>query len=394
MRWAYRIARVSGIDIKVHVTFLAIVLLFGANWGVQHGAAGFGFGVLLVAALFVCVTLHELGHSVAAQAFGINVREIILLPVGGVAFLERTPSKPIQEFAVAVAGPLVNVMIAVLLVPLVVLTGGMNVLSGSVMVQGSTVDLSLNTLLLWLLEANVLLVLFNLIPAFPLDGGRILRALLAMRFGGRRATRVASRIGQGFAILMGVVGLLFFDLFLILIAVFIYFGARQESSQEEASTVLSTQRVGDAYNKHVLTLEVGDRIGKVLDYVLTSYQPDFAVLQGERLLGVVTRDDALRAVANGPTETYMPDVYVTTIMRRDVVRVSADDTLEEVRRAMLEQNTRVVAVYEADMYLGLINMDDIAEAFAVLSFLERYGRRDQPPSDADRIQPSEDASAG
>jgi Zn-dependent protease len=394
MRWAYRVARVSGIDIKVHVTFLFIVLLFGANWGFQHGTAGFGFGVLLVAALFACVTLHELGHSLAAQAFGITVREIILLPIGGVALLERTPAKPIQEFAVAVAGPLVNVIIAVLLVPPVVLSGDLTMLSGSVMVQGTAVELSLHTLLLWLLEANILLVLFNIIPAFPLDGGRMLRALLAMRFGMRRATRIASRVGQGFAILIGLLGLVALDLFLVLIAVFIYFGARQETSQEEASTVLSTRRVGDAYNKHVLTLEVGDRIAKVLDYVLTSYQPDFAVLQGPRLIGVVTRDDALRAVANGPAETYVPDVYVTTIMRRDVLRASADDTLEEVRRAMLQQNTRIAAVYEDDTYLGLVNMDDIAEAFAVLAFLERYGRREQPPSDADRIQPTGGASTG
>jgi Zn-dependent protease len=370
------------------------VLLFGANWGFQHGTAGFGFGVLLVAALFACVTLHELGHSLAAQAFGITVREIILLPIGGVALLERTPAKPIQEFAVAVAGPLVNVIIAVLLVPPVVLSGDLTMLSGSVMVQGTAVELSLHTLLLWLLEANILLVLFNIIPAFPLDGGRMLRALLAMRFGMRRATRIASRVGQGFAILIGLLGLVALDLFLVLIAVFIYFGARQETSQEEASTVLSTRRVGDAYNKHVLTLEVGDRIAKVLDYVLTSYQPDFAVLQGPRLIGVVTRDDALRAVANGPAETYVPDVYVTTIMRRDVLRASADDTLEEVRRAMLQQNTRIAAVYEDDTYLGLVNMDDIAEAFAVLAFLERYGRREQPPSDADRIQPTGGASTG
>ncbi len=384
MKWSYRVAQVAGIDIKVHTTFFLVVAFFGWTWSFQHGLPGFFFGSFLILALFLCVTLHELGHSLAARAFGIHVREIVLLPLGGIAFLGRNPSKPLQELIIAVAGPLVNVAIALLLIPAILLTGSLNMLDGSAMVQGTSASISLATMLIWLLEANIFLVLFNLIPAFPLDGGRILRAVLAMFLGFRRATRVATKVGQTFAILMGLFALFTLDVFLGLIAVFIYFAAGQENVQEEASTVLSTRRVGDAYNKHVLTLAIGDRLHKVIDYVLTSYQPDFAVLQGNRLLGIITRDDALRVLASSPVDSNILDMYITAIMRRDVIRVSAEQSLEEVRKTMTEQNVRVVAVYQDDAYLGLINMDDIAEAFTVLTFIERY-EQTNPRSDVSNI---------
>lgn len=380
MGWSYRVARVSGIDIKVHMTFLLIVLLFAVQWGAVHGLNGALFGTLLIIALFACVTLHELGHSIAAQRFGIAVREIILLPLGGVALLSRNPTRPVQELIIALAGPAVNVVLAFVLGMLLLLVGDMSVLDSGAMLSGLDAEPSLTTMLIWLLEANILLVLFNMIPAFPLDGGRVLRAVLAMFMGMRRATRVAATVGQGFALLLGSFALITLNLFLLLIAVFIFLGARGETFEAQASTVLNTHRVGDAYNKHVLTLSIGDRIGKVLDYVLTSYQPDFAVLQGNRLLGVVTRDDALRALSRSAADANILDVYVTTIMQRDVVRVPAEATLDQVRQMMNEQSTRLVAVYEGETYLGLVNNDDMAEAFAVLTFMERFQQSppDQP----------------
>jgi Zn-dependent protease len=385
MKWSYRIANISGIDIKVHATFLLIVLFFGFQWSIIHGAAGFVFGAALIIALFACVVLHELGHSLAAQYFGINVREIILLPLGGLALLERNATKPVQEFVIALAGPLVNVVIAVVLLVVIALSSTVDAMMFMAMVQGINADLTLSTFLNWLFEANVLLVLFNMIPAFPLDGGRILRSVLAMAMGFRRATRIASRVGQGFAILMGVFAFFTLNFFLGLIALFIFFGAGQENAQEVAGTALRTRRVGDAYNKHVLTLGIGDRLSKVIDYVLCSYQPDFAVLQGNQLLGVVTRDDALRALASAPAGVYIPDAYVTMVMQRNVARVSADATLEEVRQMMTERGLRVVAVYEGEMYLGLVNMDDIAEAFTVLTYTERYERNNPRPSPVESV---------
>ena len=229
---------------------------------------------------------------------------------------------------------------------------------------------SLSTLLVWLLSANLSLVIFNLIPAFPLDGGRVLRALLAMAMGYPRATVIASGIGQVAAIILGIVGVLSGNFVLALIAIFIFTGAGQESSEAQARTVLDTLRVRDAYNRHAISLTVSDRMSKVVGHILTSYQPDFAVTQGDRLLGIITREDVLRALN---TET--SDLYVTQMMRRDFVRVNADQSLHEVRDIMSEKGARTVAVYDNEQFLGLVSLEDIAEAFTVLSFVQRFEQR-------------------
>lgn len=365
MGWSFPIAKIAGIDIKVHVTFFLILVLGAVQWGTPYGPTGAVYGVLLMILLFVCVTLHELGHSIAAQRFGIPVREIVLLPLGGVALLSRNPSKPWHELIIAAAGPLVNVVIAAVLVGVTGAVAAIGTFDSSALQQNAPPSLS--SLLVWLLQANVFLVLFNLIPAFPLDGGRIFRAILAMWLPMPRATRIASGVGQGIAILLGVLGVATGNFSLVLVAVFVFFGAGQENAEGQARTRLVTKRVGDAYNQHALTLEIGDRVSKVVDYILTSYQPDFAVLQGTRLLGIVTRDDVLRALASDPR-----DMFVTGIMQREIVRVQPDMTLDEVRDEMQAKNARTVAVFDSETYLGLVSLDDISEALAVLSFQQRH----------------------
>lgn len=377
MSWSYRIARVAGVDIKIHITFFLIVFLGAFQWGLERGVSGALFGATLILLLFACVTLHELGHSIVARYFRVPVREIILLPIGGIAFFEKQPEKPLHELLIAAAGPVVNVILAGLITILLGATVDVALLNEQGMVVGEEMTLSLTTLLLWLLAANVMLVLFNLLPAFPLDGGRMLRALLAMFFGQTRATSIASTIGQAIAIFLGVFGVITGNIILALVAVFIFFGASQENRESYARTVLHTRRVGDAYNKYVLTLAIGDRVNKVIDYILTSYQPDFAVMQGQKLLGVVTRDDVLKAL-NAPTaDASVPDTYVQMIMRRDVVRVDATMMLDEVRQVMSEKGERVVAVYEGETYLGLVSIEDIAEAFSVLLYLDRASSKKQ-----------------
>jgi len=230
-------------------------------------------------------------------------------------------------------------------------------------------DTSPRTMLYWLLGANVSLFLFNLIPAFPLDGGRVLRALLAMGLGYPRATRIAAIVGQALAIVLGVVGFISGNFILILIAIFVFFGAGQENTVAQSKTVLTTQKVGDAYNRHALTLQIGDRVSKVVDYILTSYQPDFAVMQGSNLIGIVRREDVLRSLA-----LQTNDAFVTEIMQRDFQRIDAGKSLDEVREFMSEQAVRIVAVFSGNQYLGLISSDDLNEAFAVLTFAERQKR--------------------
>ena len=344
MSWAARIVRVAGIDIKVHVTFLIILVLGGLQWSAGYGAAGFAFGVALMVALFTCVVLHELGHSLVAKGYGIPVREIVLLPIGGVALLGALPDRPRQELAIAAAGPAVNVVIAAVLWAVAGLRPELGVLDGHGLVEGA----------------------FNLIPAFPLDGGRMLRAVLAMATDYARATRIAAAIGQAAAIGLGILGVLTGNFILALIAVFIFFGAGMESFQAQARTVFHTLRVGDAYNKYALTLSPGDRVSIVVDYILTSYQPDFAVVLGDRLLGVVTRKDVMQTLATRPD-----DPYVAEIMNREVVRVEAGDALDAVQQRMGSEGVRLVAVYAGERYLGLVSREDLSEALQVLLFQRR-----------------------
>jgi Zn-dependent protease len=370
MSGSFRIARIAEIDIKIHITFFLILILAAFQWGGITGTTtGALFGVVLMLLLFVCVTLHELGHSLTARAFGIHVREITLLPLGGVALMAKNPDKPLHELLIAAAGPAVNVVIAGVLIVFL----GADVRTSLLDAQGLIPDArstSFTTMLYWLLAANVSLVVFNLIPAFPLDGGRILRALLAAPLGFPRATRIAALIGQIIAVGIGVYGIVAGQFLLVLTAIFIFTGAGQENSVAQSKTVLITKKIGDAYNKHALTLQIGDRVSRVADYILTSYQPDFAVLQGAKLLGIVTRDEVLRALATQPG-----DSFVTEIMQRNVLRLQGGITLDDAREAMSGADVRIAAVYEEDRYLGLISLEDINEAFAVLTFMQYRSRR-------------------
>jgi Zn-dependent protease/predicted transcriptional regulator len=367
MSWSFEIARIRGIAIKVHVTFVLVVFLFAWQWADITGTfAGALFGIALVLLLFVCVTLHELGHSLVAQRYGIPVRQITLLPLGGVAQISKNPDSALHELLIAAAGPLVNVVIALVLALVLGSQSQLSLLTGRGLLNGELNQPTLLNLLVWLTAANVSLALFNLIPAFPLDGGRMFRALLAMALGYPRATRIAAVVGELLAIGLAVVAFMAGDWVLVLIAVFIFVGAGQETAVASSKTVLSTQKLGDAYNKNALTLVIGDRVSKAVDYILTSYQPDFAVMQGSKLLGIVTRNDVLNSLATNPD-----DLYVQQIMQRDVQKLDAGQTLEEARALLNEKGKRIGAVYQGETYLGLVSLEDIAEAFTVLTFWNR-----------------------
>lgn len=366
MKGSFRLGSLAGIDFKLHFTFPLILLVGAMEWMSPHGLPGAAFGALLMLALFVCVALHELGHALAARAFGIPVREIVLLPIGGVALLERNPRRPLHELVIAVAGPLVNVVIAV---GLILFLGKGLPADPEALFRASQEGLTLTALLHWLLAANVSLVLFNLIPAFPMDGGRMLRAVMAMFLGFRQATRVATGVGQVLAVCLGVWGLMQGQIMLALVAVFVFTGAGQERAAEEARTLLSSLVLGDAYNKHALTLAPADRVDRVVDYLLTSSQPDFAVLHGEQLLGVVTKERVLRSMVMGEGNG-----YVTSIMDREVPRFPPHLSLAEVRERMEQAAVSVAAVFESDRFLGLVNLDDLREALQIAAFQQVAGR--------------------
>ncbi len=369
MGWSFRIARVRGIDIKIHVTFFLILLLGALQWAnnvPDSPLDGALFGIVLISLLFTCVTLHELGHSLAAQYFGIPVREIVLTPLGGIAMITRLPEKPLHELIIALAGPVVNVLIAILLFLMTGATMHTTILDA----RGSLGELfsrpSFEVLLIWLFAANISLAVFNMIPAFPLDGGRVLRAILAMFMTFSAATTVAATIGQIAAVGLGVLGFINGNFILILIAVFVFFSAGQENAQATSRAVLRMRRVGDTYNRHALSLNIGDRVSRVVDYLFTSYQPDFAVMQGSEIIGIVTRRDVFNALSSDTR-----DMYVTEIMRRNFLTVQADTSLDEVYALMNERGERIVAVFNGADYLGLVSLEDLNEAFAVLAFLDK-----------------------
>jgi Zn-dependent protease len=382
MRGSFRFLRVAGIDLRVHYTF-PLVLVWGAVlWTGPYGARGALFGCLLTLALFACVVLHELGHSLVARRLGIPVREIVLLPIGGMAMMVRTPRRPLHELLITAAGPVVSGLLAAAFFGLLRASYPTLASVPFQLVVPRQAAPSLSTLLAWLAASNLWLLLFNLIPAFPMDGGRILRAVLASFLGFRRATRIAATLGQVMAMLLGVFAVVNGNIFLAVVAVFIFTAAAQQRSAEEARGVLSSLRLGDAYNKYALVLSPGDRLSKVVDYLLTSYQPDFAVLHGGELLGVMTRNVVLRALADDPS-----DPYVAGLMDRKYLRLDSRQSLAEAQELMTEQNRSVAAVFAGDRYLGLINLDDLREALQIAAFLklhdERYGggsRLDSKPA--------------
>lgn len=226
MRSSIKIASVFGTEVRIHLTFLLLLAWYWFRGYQIAGLSGAIQAVLFILALFACVLLHEFGHVFAARGFGIRTPDITLLLIGGVARLNRIPDKPWQEFVVAIAGPLVNVMIAAVLILVIHGTGGLH--------QIEQLESPRIELLAKLLAINVWLVLFNLIPALPMDGGRVLRALLAMAMPYPRATLIAARIGQGLAIAFGIFGF-FADPFLILIAYFVFVGAQQEAAMARAN---------------------------------------------------------------------------------------------------------------------------------------------------------------
>ena len=364
MNWSLRLATVRGINLKVHITFAFIVFLAATNWAAQ-GPAGMAFGVGLVLLLFACVTLHEFGHALAAQYYGIPVKEIVLLPIGGIAVLGRATRRPLEELVIAAAGPAVNVAIIAVLAPLAWLAGDGRVDLTPALLRPDGATPSLLEAVQWLTGANIGLVLFNLLPAFPLDGGRILRGLLGLFTDWSRATRWATATGQLLAMGMAGWGLLSGQLMLVLLSALIFFSASGTAAEERGYSVLSSQRVGDACNRHALVLSEGDRVSTVLRLILTSYQPDFAVLRGADLLGVVRRAQIVQSLA-----LESGDPGVASIMS-PVPQVDAARSLADVRQAMVESGAPVVAVFERATFIGLVSHEDIAEAETVLAFARR-----------------------
>src|SRR5208337_2564787 len=288
MGWSWRIGRIAGIDVYVHPTFLLLVAWVAMTHFLAHGDWTEALsGVIFILALFGIVVLHELGHALTARHYGIRTRDITLLPIGGVARLERMPEDPWQELVVALAGPAVNVVLAAGIYFALALGRGVESLDESVRVGGGLLDQ-----LFWV---NVSLVAFNVLPAFPMDGGRVLRALLAMRLDYVRATQVAASIGQGMAVLFAFLGL-FFNPFLIFIGLFVWLGAAQEARMVQMRSALAGIPVRRAMITEFRTLRPDDTLDQAVEHIRSGFQQDFPVVEDGRLVGVLTRSDLTTAL--------------------------------------------------------------------------------------------------
>ena len=361
MSWAWRIGRIAGIDVYVHFTFIFLLGWVAVAHYLAHGdlaEAIAGLGFILV--LFGIVVLHELGHALAARRYGIRTRDITLLPIGGVARLERMPEEPRQELVVALAGPAVNMVLAASLYVGLVLGRGMAPVGETLRVGGSFLDQ-----LFWV---NVSLALFNLLPAFPMDGGRVLRALLAIKLDYVRATQVAATVGQGMALLFGFLGL-FFNPFLIFIALFVWLGAAQEASMVQMRSALDGIPVMRAMITDFQALRPDDPLALAVQYLLAGFQHDFPVVEGDRLVGVLTRNDLATALGR-----YGPQTPVSEVMRRDFITADPREMLQTAFARLQGCDCHTLPVVQNGRLLGLVTLDNLAEALMIQETLRRARR--------------------
>ncbi|MCE9610393.1 MAG: site-2 protease family protein [Chthoniobacter sp.] len=342
-----------GIDVFLHATFLLVLSFIAVTHWMAHGSlAAVASGVGFFVALFVCVLLHEYGHALAARHFGVATKDITLLPIGGVARLERMPEKPIQELWVALAGPAVNVVIAIAIAAWLTLTGSWESVTMLTTTGGGFAER--------LLAVNVTLVVFNMIPAFPMDGGRVLRAVLAMQMEYARATRIAARIGQGLAAVVGVIGL-FSNPFLMLIAVFIWFGASQEAAAADAKASISDLPVREAMLTNFSTLSPRDTLGDATRLLIDGSQQDFPVLDGERVVGVLTHSRLFEMLRERGEWTFVADA-----MERDFRSLRPDERLDGAL-FQAEPGLTIMPVVRDGHLVGLLTAENIGELLMIRS---------------------------
>jgi Zn-dependent protease len=332
----------------MHATFLILIFWVAlSHWQERHSLEATLEGVAFILALFACVLLHELGHALTAKKYGIRTRDITLLPIGGVARLERMPDDPKQELWVALAGPAVNVVIAAALFVWLQLTHSLQPLS--------TLTVSGGSFFVRLMVVNLFLVLFNMIPAFPMDGGRVLRALLATRMDYVHATQIAAHLGQGIAFLFGFIGF-FTNPVLLFIAFFVWIGAAQEASMTQIRWALGGIPVSRAMLTDFRTLSPEDTLDRAVQLVLAGSQQDFPVVEDGHAVGVLTRADLLVALAQQGRQSPVKDV-----MRRDFQTINSSEMLEAAFTRLQGCECRTMPVERNGRLVGLLTMDNVGE---------------------------------
>ena len=344
MKWSFKIGSIMGIPLKVHATFLLLlVLIFFAGTSVV-GMGGL-YGVIFVILIFASVVFHELSHAIVARRFGIAVQDITLLPIGGVARMVKTPEKPYQEILVSVAGPISSLILAFALW-FVASLAGIDVNFNEAAKEGS--------LLAQLIFVNIVLAIFNLLPAFPMDGGRVLRGFLGLYLSPYTATRIAVGVGQVFAIGLFFLGIYSVNVFMILIALFVYLGAEAEERQTTIMSSLGGVDAGTAMISEVEALDPRETIGHAAELYCRSFQQDFPVMDGPKLIGLLTRELITETLHKRGPAAVVQDIMIT---RFPVVNERTP--LMEVFEKIQSTGMKAIPVLRGADLRGLITLEQI-----------------------------------
>jgi stage IV sporulation protein FB len=342
------IGNVAGTVVRIHLTFLLFLAwIFAASYA-SSGADAAWNTLLFILLLFLCVLLHEFGHIFTARAFGVTTPYVTLLPIGGVAQLDRIPEEPRQEFLIAIAGPLVNVAIAAILI----LFAGADLQSNATAIDNANISMVDR-----LAAVNLFIALFNMIPAFPMDGGRVLRAALASRLGYVRATEIAASIGQFVAFALGFIGLMYSPI-LIFIAIFVYLAASSEAHMVALRAVSRGVPVSHAMITQFATLLPDAHVEEAVQTLLATSQSEFPVVDGAgKPVGLLGREDIVRAI-----KTLGPDAKVADAMRAELPTIGYRHSLEEAFKLLQEKQAAAVGITDAaDRLIGLVTGETIAE---------------------------------
>lgn len=347
MKGAIKLFNIFGISIRIHIAFLLLPLIFGHYYGLK--------GVCFVFFVFCCVTVHELCHSLQAKHFGVKVEQIVLLPIGGVAAMQSMPEKPAEEFRISIAGPLFNITLAlVLFLPFYFLLGPQHLFHPGLEDWPKTFAYAF-----WI---NPILALFNLLPAFPMDGGRVLRAFLAERMDYGKATRIAVGFGHAFAVLFGFAGLMMPNIMLIIIAFFIFMAASAEGMQVDLRMTLGKFSVKDVLPGQFVSVAKSTSLAEVLALTLHSHQDDFPVVENGELIGFLTRSDVILAIHQSGMQQ-----LVQGVMRQDFPTVRLDDRLIKAHRLMEERRIKAMPVLNQGRLAGVVSLEDISRVYSLMS---------------------------
>ena len=360
--WSIPAGRVFGVELRVHLTFFFLLVFVWLTESAAHGPANAGRGLALVGIIFGSVVLHELGHALVGMRAGIPAKAIILLPIGGVTLLDET-RQPIEpgvltwkrDIRIALAGPLVNIIIAL------VAAGLLFVLAPEIhfWMKPSVYSGNLPGSLVW---CNVWLALFNLLPAYPMDGGRVLRALFSRRMDSVRATRRAVSIGRAFATLFMLVGMLQpAYVWLTMIGFFLFIAAQLEERSAVFQSVLETVRLEDIMLTDFATLSPADTLEDALEKAVHSLQDDFPVIRGSDMVGVISKQkilQALRAEGNG---------YVQAVMNRIFEVAQKKESLASAFRKLTARNLSIIPVVEDQRLVGIVTLQNLMHSMALLA---------------------------